>query len=234
MTSPGVPAACIANGLAPACDMPVTFNSFAFGLPATGTPPVCTTPADVSINEHVCDMKPTDGFTLDAGPLSSDGTAIVFIYDSSLAGHGFSTAYGGFLIRDAFGTTDTCPMDQVNRIVASAAENKSSAVGNATVTPTTTPTNTATLTATATSTATLTNTSTATSTPTSTTTPSSTATLTNTATATSTQTPTPPPTNTRPPIPVVPSPTSPAGMAMIGALGVGLLWALRRLARSGV
>jgi hypothetical protein len=227
--STGVPAACIANGLAPACDMPVTFNSFAFGLANNGAdPPLCTTPGDASVNEHVCDPKPTDGFQLD------DNTAIIFIYDSSLAGAGFTTAYGGFLIRDTFGTNDTCAMDQVNRIVASAAENKSSAVGLPTTTPTTTPTNTATLTPTATSTATQTNTVTATLTATSTATPSSTATVTNTATATSTQTPTPPPTNTRPPIPVVPSPTSPAGMVMIGALGIGLLWALRRLARSGV
>jgi hypothetical protein len=40
-------------------------------------------------------------------------------------------------------------------------------------------------------------------------------------------------TPTRPPIPVVPSPTSPAGLVMIGGLGIGLLWALRRLARTG-
>jgi hypothetical protein len=33
---------------------------------------------------------------------------------------------------------------------------------------------------------------------------------------------------------VVPSPTSPAGLVMISALGVGLLWGLRRLSRRGV
>jgi hypothetical protein len=229
----GVPAACIANGVAAGCEIPLTRSVFAFGLAATGDPPVCTTPADVTVNSMICNQDPSNtgtanGFKVDIGQ------AILFIYDSSLAGSGFTTAYGGFLIRDAFGTNDTCAMDEVSRIVASAAENKSSAVGLPTETPTTTPTNTATLTPTATASATQTNTPTATLTATSTSTPSSTATVTNTATATSTQTPTPPPTNTRPPIPVVPSPTSPAGMVMIGALGIGLLWALRRLSRSGV
>jgi hypothetical protein len=63
--------------------------------------------------------------------------------------------------------------------------------------------------------------------------PTNTPTLTptNTATNTATATFTSPPTPTRPPIPVVPSPTSPAGIVMIIGLGGGLLWALRRIAR---
>jgi hypothetical protein len=103
-----------------------------------------------------------------------------------------------------------------------------------TETPTNTPTNTPTQTATRTetNTATATSTSTATNTPTSTFTPSPTPTDTATRTATPTATNTPPPTNTRPPIPVVPSPASPAGMLMIGGLGIGLLWALRRLGKT--
>lgn len=32
-------------------------------------------------------------------------------------------------------------------------------------------------------------------------------------------------------IPIVPSPTSPAGVVMIAGLSLGLLWALRRMAR---
>jgi carbohydrate-binding DOMON domain-containing protein len=62
-------------------------------------------------------------------------------------------------------------------------------------------------------------------------TPSNTATQTATRTVTSTQTPTATETPTRPPIPVVPSPTSPAGVVMIIGLGGGLVWALRRLGR---
>jgi hypothetical protein len=59
-------------------------------------------------------------------------------------------------------------------------------------------------------------------------TPTPTNTPTNTPTETPTLTPTPTFTQTRPPVPVVPSPTSPAGLLMIGGLGIGLLWALRR------
>ncbi|HSP99468.1 MAG TPA: hypothetical protein VL049_19780 [Candidatus Dormibacteraeota bacterium] len=64
-------------------------------------------------------------------------------------------------------------------------------------------------------TATGTNTPTETPTQTSTTTPSSTTTATFTAAG------------TRPPIPVIPSPASPAGLMMVGGLAVVLLWALR-------
>jgi hypothetical protein len=99
-----------------------------------------------------------------------------------------------------------------------------------TPTPTNTPTNTNTPTPTNTSTPSATNTPTATLTPTSTNTPTPTATR----TPTPTNTPTPPPTNTRPPIPVVPSPMSPSGMLMIGALAIGLLWGLRRIGKLGV
>ncbi len=92
-------------------------------------------------------------------------------------------------------------------------------------TPTSTPTNTAT--GTATNTPTNTPTGTATNTPTST----PTATNTGTATQTGTVTNTREATSTRAAIPVVPSPISPAGAALILGLGAGLFWALRRMAR---
>jgi hypothetical protein len=106
-----------------------------------------------------------------------------------------------------------------------------------TVTPTFTPTNTptATPTATPTNTPTITPTRTPTNTPTNTPTHTPTRTPTNTPTRTPTFTPTAtpqPPTPTRPPIPVVPSPTSSAGLALIIGLGGAIAFSLRRLARA--
>jgi hypothetical protein len=84
-----------------------------------------------------------------------------------------------------------------------------------TLTPTNTPTNTPTLTNTPTDTPTLTPTNTPTNTPTATNTP--------------TNTPPPPtPTFTPPPIPVVSSPTSPAGILLIVGLGLAIGFMLRR------
>jgi hypothetical protein len=223
-SSTGAPAACIANGVNAGCDLANLRNVFAFGLPATGTPPVCTTPGDVTVNTTVCAPEPTDGFEL------AEKQAIVFIYDSSLAGLGFSVGSAGFGITGVL----MLPCLQAGRVFnAQAALITAPAPPGPTQTPTETPSNTPTNTATQTATATETNTATATRTNTATLTPSFTATSTATFTATPTQTETPPPTPTRPPIPVVPSPTSPAGLVMIGGLGVGLLWALRRLARAG-
>jgi hypothetical protein len=62
-------------------------------------------------------------------------------------------------------------------------------------------------------------------------TPTPTGTPTPTRTATPTTTNTPGATNTVPPIPVVPSPMSPGGLSMIGALGVALILSLRRIGR---
>jgi hypothetical protein len=103
-----------------------------------------------------------------------------------------------------------------------------------TATPTNTPTGTPTDTPTATPTSTPTNTPTETPTLTPTNTPTLTPTNTPTRTSTPTMTPTSSPTSTVPPIPVVPTPMSPIGMLMIGALGVGLLWALRRTGKIGI
>jgi hypothetical protein len=45
---------------------------------------------------------------------------------------------------------------------------------------------------------------------------------------------TPTPTLTPPPIPLVPSPTSPAGLLLVGGLGLSIAWMLRRAARATV
>src|SRR5262245_1398825 len=52
-----------------------------------------------------------------------------------------------------------------------------------------------------------------------------------TATATGTITNTPESTRTRPGIPVIPSPASPGGLLLIGALAIALVWSLHRLQR---
>jgi hypothetical protein len=69
------------------------------------------------------------------------------------------------------------------------------------------------------------------STPTPTNTPTPSASATPTPTNTRTPTNTAGPTSTVPPIPVVPSPMSPSGLLMIGALGVALVLSLRRIAK---
>jgi hypothetical protein len=225
VASGGVPAACIANGVAADCETPLIRNVLAFDLPASGNPPVCDDASAVTVDSLVCNPPPSDGFDL------PEGSALLFIYNSSLGSSGFTSAFGGFLI-DNDGMGGVCMAE--NQIVASAADNKSASVTGPTQTPTTTPTDTATPTSTNTATFTATNTATTTRTATNTPTASNTPTETVTRTATATHTETPPPTPTRPPIPVVPSPTSPAGLVMISALGVGLLWGLRRLSRRGV
>lgn len=95
-------------------------------------------------------------------------------------------------------------------------------------TPTPTPTPTRTPSPTPTNTPTSTATPTSTPTPTPTNTPTPTATRTPSPTPTETQ----PPTPTPPPIPVVPSPASPAGVALIVGLGASIAWMLRRVSRN--
>lgn len=90
--------------------------------------------------------------------------------------------------------------------------------------PSPTPTNTPTSTATETATRTPTNTPTITATSTSTRTP------TDTPTQTPTQTQTASPTQTPPPVPLVPSPTSAAGLLLISGLGLSIAWMLRQTA----
>lgn len=95
-------------------------------------------------------------------------------------------------------------------------------IATVTDTPTIGPSPTASHTGTITATGTITQTPTQTPLATNTATQSPTRTITNTAAATA----------TRPAIPVAPSPTSPAGLALVAGLGTALLWALRRLRRS--
>jgi hypothetical protein len=226
-----VPPACIAAGRTAECDNFQPRTVFGFGLAATGDPPVCTDPTQVTVNSTVCGAQPADGFTV------GSGQAIVFVYNSTLQNDGFAVATGGFGISTDLVNNPNCP--NPNSVVSATGDNDSQpapppATNTPTNTPTVTQTNTATPTntPTPTNTATLTFTATFTLTPTNTVTPSSTATATFTRTNTPTPTNTPAPTNTRPPIPVVPSPTSPAGLVMIIGLGGGLLWALRRMVRS--
>ncbi len=221
-----VPAACIANDIDPDCTQnPVA--AYAFGVPSSGSPPLCTNPdASVTVNTTICAAEPSDGFTINAGE------AIVFIYNHTLGMSGFTVDAGGFGISTDGVNNPSCT-DPLPAVVSSSGRSDSQpAPPPPTSTPTNTPTTTPTATNTATNTATPTFTATNTLTPTSTATPSNTATETATRTNTPTNTPTPPPTNTRPPIPVVPSPTSPAGLVMIIGLGGGLLWALRRMVGS--
>ncbi len=276
-----VPAACIAEDLNAGCDGLNLRDTFAFGLAAAGNPPVCTTPANVTVNTQVCAAAPADGFSL---PM---GSAIIFIYDATLQQSGFAVATGGFGITTDADVSLGCA---ANTVVSATGDNDSqpapplptdTPTNTPTITPTNTPTSTATATSTSTNTptntatatftstntptntptATFTPTNTPTNTPTATSTPTNTATNTATATSTSTNTPTntatttftptdtptntatPTATNTatatytatrtRPPIPIVSSPASPAGLILIGGLAIGLLWALRRLGRIG-
>ncbi|MGH7787173.1 MAG: hypothetical protein ACRERC_09935 [Candidatus Binatia bacterium] len=123
----GVPAACIAENRNAQCDGSNLRDVLAFGLAASGNPPVCTTPSNTTINSTVCAARPSDGFTIPAG------AAIVFAYGGALASSGFAVAVGGFGI-----TTDTtndagCAADT---IVSATSDND---VSPATTPPTSTP-----------------------------------------------------------------------------------------------
>ena len=87
-----VPQACIAANLAAACDGPNRRAAFAFGLAATGMPPLCNDVAQVTVNSSVCASQPADGFDL------ALGHAIVFVYGGSLQTSAFEIAAGGFAI----------------------------------------------------------------------------------------------------------------------------------------
>jgi len=102
-----VPPACIATGLNASCDPFNPYDVFAFGPPASGNPPVCTNPADVTVDTTVCAAPPTDGFSL------NEGQAIVFVYNTSLANFPFAVAVGGFGITTDPAPTLLCPADSV-------------------------------------------------------------------------------------------------------------------------
>ena len=199
-SSGNIPAACISSGSAAGCDGLNLRDSFAFGLAQTISPPTCNA-ATTSDNSTICGAIPSDGFALAAGNVA------VFLYDSTLAGTGFTLGFSGHLV-DTNGSNG--PSCSANRVVGSfSALDAESAQAGPTDTPTPIPTDTATETATVTDTPTQTvtrtstNTATATRTFTATRTSTRTRTATNTPvnTATFTQTPTgvftPVATNTR-------------------------------------
>ena len=231
--SGGIPPACIAIGAfaGAECDLTIHRDVFGFGIPATGSPPSCTDSTQVTANSTICAAEPADGFNI------ANGQFLVVGYDSTLAGLGFSVGSAGFGIDTDNDNPPNCAAGEI--VSAQASSQSLPAPPLPSRTPSNTPTNTPTNTFTVTPTNTPTNTNTPTLSPTPTLTVTNTVTPSNTATQTSTRTETPSPTATstqtptRPPIPVVPSPTSPAGLAMIGGLSIGLLWALRRLARTG-
>jgi cysteine-rich repeat protein len=175
----GVPPACLASNVASACDGTNRRDVIAFGLPASGSPPVCTTPSMVTTSTFLCSAEPSDGFSL------LPGQAVVFIYNGTLAGSGFSIGAAGFGI-DANGSS--APGCGPNSVVSASSRNDSSA---APPLPTWTPTPTETFTQTPTFTSTPTRTPTVTTTPTNTRTPTFTATFTLTPTPSATPTSTP-------------------------------------------
>lgn len=168
-------------------------------------------PGHVSAAPSQASITNADGFFL-RRDCSTGCDAVIFVVDDGalgfgVSGSGFSVDENGVVLN----TTGDVDNNSFN-----------------TPTPTQTPTQTNT----ATQTPTYTPTSTPTDTPTPTSTPTHTATRTPTSTPTVTPTFTVPPTATptSPPVPVVPSPTSPAGMLLISALGLSIAWMLRRSA----
>lgn len=154
----GVPPACIARGVSTACDGSNLRNTIAFGVPASGSPPVCSSTANVTTSTFVCAPEPSDGFPL------QPGQAVVFIYNGSLAGLGFGVGAAGFGI-DTNGSNS--PGCAAGSVVSAASRNDSNAAPPL-PTSTPTPTSTSTFTPTRTSTFTATPTHTATFTPTAT------------------------------------------------------------------
>ncbi len=233
-----VPVACVASGVTAGCSSG-SFNTFGFGLARDNTTKACN--ALPTTNRTVCGPPPSDGFTVQPGQV------IVFIYDGSLANTGFSVGAAGFGI-DTNGSNN--PGCSSNSVITADGQNPSAPppppptptntptlTPTPTNTPTPTPTNTETPTRTFTPTPTSTHTPTPTPTPTNTFTPTPTVTRTNTPTVTQTRTltptntPTVTPSPTPPPIPVIPSPFSPAGVVMVSGLAAALVWMMRRSLR---
>jgi len=115
-----VPPACVATGVSADCEVGIMRNVLAFGLPAAGDPPMCSNPADVTVNTQICAPRPSDGFLL------APGRAIVFVYDSSLAGQQFAAGYGAFRIS---GTNPPAPCigDAGRRVLSAVADIRSAA-----------------------------------------------------------------------------------------------------------
>lgn len=190
---------------------PVTNGTTA--LTFTQTPEV---PGGCFLNEGTPSCQPVNGQII-FGPAGPTSTATATATNTAPAATATATA--------------TRTGTATNTVAVATAT--ATSTGTPTFTNTAGPSPTATDTRTPTQTATITNTpvSTNTFTPTFTVTDTPTATATRTVTPTRTITNTPNATQTRPPIPVVPSPASPAGVLMIVALGGGLVWALRRVSK---
>jgi cysteine-rich repeat protein len=167
----GIPPACIAQGVGSGCDGNKR-NVIAFGLPASGSPPVCDSPSSVTTSTFVCAPEPSDGFSL------LPGQAVVFTYNGSLAGLGFGVGAGGFGIDTDGSNYPGCAAGSVisagSRIDSNAAPPLPTSTPTVTPTYTSTPTRTATFTLTPTNTRTPTNTATFTATPTPSATPTQT------------------------------------------------------------
>jgi hypothetical protein len=139
-TSDLVPPACIASGVSAQCDGAIVRNVFAFGLGASGNPPLCNNPAAVSVDSTICAPQPPDGFVLEAGQ------AIVVVYDTSLAGVPFTAGFGAFRISE---NVATAPCFSTNLVLFSAAGAElapalplpTATPSGASPTPTDTPTN---------------------------------------------------------------------------------------------
>src|SRR5262245_5725122 len=154
----GIPSACIAGQVLSACEGGNRRDVIAFGLTASGDPPVCTNPGSVTTSTFICGPEPADGFTL------MPGQALVIAYNGTLAGKGFDLGAGGFGI-DTNGSNPTaCAGGSVVNGVVRLDSHPGQPLP--TSTPTFTSTATATNTRTSTATATPTATGTATATPT--------------------------------------------------------------------
>ncbi len=168
----GVPPACLAQSIASTCDGPNQRSTIAFGLPTSGASAMCDAGVGPATSTFICAPEPSDGFSLGAGQ------AIVFIYNGSLAGAGFSVGVSGFGIDTNGSNSPGCAAGSV--INAASRNGSGAAPPLPTRTPTETPTYTHTPTRTATNTATATLTRTATHTATATATPTPSATPTQT------------------------------------------------------
>jgi hypothetical protein len=85
--SGGVPAACVASGVAASCEGNQR-QPLGFGLSASGNPPSCL--SSPTVNTTVCAEEPSDGFAM------TPGQALVVIYNGSLGGVGFGVGAGAF------------------------------------------------------------------------------------------------------------------------------------------
>ena len=109
--TPNAPPGCIANGVFPGvqCDGTNFYNTFAFGVPATGM--VCDDSNQVTLATTLCAAVPEDGFTL------RSGEAVVLAFNNDLAGFALSVAVSGFTSTDT-GIPLICTANQVLRAIA--------------------------------------------------------------------------------------------------------------------